>query len=313
MAGATVFDASFGAGPGAEVCGGSLIRPYIVLTARPLRLRHRTRLLRESPGTGPACPATRHPATAHLPGSQRHRPDRRPDHPHRLGRRRAGRLCRLRRRRLQPNTNAGDIASSRSIQTSPRDDDWLVGERGSGSATHPTGQRLGGLTSEGGMQSDTLREVGVPILSDRFLARSAGPRCILHALADGLRGSPGRQEPCPGDGGGPMRPAFGGVFRQSGVVSFGDGCAEPDEPGVLRAGTERRPVADRPRWGGKPSAHQPRPERDRLRRQAPPSARAGEGATIAGFGSRDVLTGTDGPEMTSASGAGDKIRKAARI
>jgi hypothetical protein len=171
-----------------------------------------------------------------------------------------------------------------------------------------------GDTSDGGVQSDTLLEVGVPILSDDFCDSLGGTyasftRSLM--VCAGLRA--GGKDSCQGDSGGPLHaPAFGGVFRQSGVISFGEGCAEPDKPGVyVRVGEGIMQSAVQSIIGqiedveGSPVDLNLNVIGSGARL---PFGCAGKGATIAGFGSRDALTGTNGPDVIVGLGAGDRIR-----
>jgi secreted trypsin-like serine protease len=100
-----------------------------------------------------------------------------------------------------------------------------------GAGAHVTGW---GLTAEGGQKSNDLRVAAVPITSDSFCA-SAYPGIDL--LLEVCAGFPqGGVDSCQGDSGGPLSvPAAGGeggLVRLVGVVSFGSGCAEPNAPGV---------------------------------------------------------------------------------
>ncbi|XP_034072473.1 venom protease-like, partial [Gymnodraco acuticeps] len=86
-----------------------------------------------------------------------------------------------------------------------------------------------GTTSRGGPYADTLQEVRVPIVGNNECT------CAYHDLTDnmicaGLRA--GGNDSCQGDSGGPMMIKKGSVWIQSGVVSFGKGCALPKFPGV---------------------------------------------------------------------------------
>ncbi|XP_034001445.1 transmembrane protease serine 9-like [Trematomus bernacchii] len=85
-----------------------------------------------------------------------------------------------------------------------------------------------GTTSNYGPLADTLQEVRVPIVGKNECT------CAYHDLTDnmicaGLRA--GGNDSCQGDSGGPMMIKKGSVWIQSGVVSFGEGCALPKFPG----------------------------------------------------------------------------------
>jgi trypsin len=92
-----------------------------------------------------------------------------------------------------------------------------------------------GFTSEAGPPSPDLRSATVPILKDDYC------RSVYFAIFDpssmlcaGYRN--GGIDGCFGDSGGPLkvpaRGGEGGLVRLAGVVSFGDGCARANEPGV---------------------------------------------------------------------------------
>jgi secreted trypsin-like serine protease len=91
-----------------------------------------------------------------------------------------------------------------------------------------------GATTQGGALSDQLQEALVPIVDD---ATCGG------ALSYGARFKPavmvcagfmqGGVDTCQGDSGGPMQaPLAAGGYRLVGITSWGDGCAQPNKPGV---------------------------------------------------------------------------------
>lgn len=85
-----------------------------------------------------------------------------------------------------------------------------------------------GTTSQGGNSTDRMREVSVPVVSDRR-ARQAYSSQYFPSLmvAAGVNG----KDSCQGDSGGPLFQP--GITRtQVGIVSFGRGCARPRYPGV---------------------------------------------------------------------------------
>jgi len=171
-----------------------------------------------------------------------------------------------------------------------------------------------GLTSESGVGSDTLKHASVPIVRDST--------CGSAGIYDGAFFSDvmvcagflaGGVDACQGDSGGPLQaPAFGGAFRQVGVTSFGDGCARPNRPGVYTR------VADQPLRGAVQSIVSQIEDLE----GAPvdldlnvvgsgarlPFPCAGVGATIAGFGRRDVLRGTNGANVIAGLAGRDVIR-----
>ncbi|KAK5617220.1 hypothetical protein CRENBAI_010493 [Crenichthys baileyi] len=77
----------------------------------------------------------------------------------------------------------------------------------------------------------TLQEVKVPVIGNRQC------NCLISAqsITDNMICAgvlPGGRDSCQGDSGGPMVSKQGSRWIQSGVVSFGNGCALPRLPGV---------------------------------------------------------------------------------
>ncbi len=91
-----------------------------------------------------------------------------------------------------------------------------------------------GAIAEDGEGSEILKEALVPIIDDGTCAGSGsyGARFAPSVmLCAGYMG--GGTDSCQGDSGGPLQsPIDGGGFRLVGVVSWGDGCAQPNKPGV---------------------------------------------------------------------------------
>jgi secreted trypsin-like serine protease len=163
-----------------------------------------------------------------------------------------------------------------------------------------------GQTSERGDFADVLREAFVRIIADSTCG-SPGiygdvflPSVMVCA---GFLG--GGVDSCIGDSGGPLSVAARfGQWRQAGVVSFGEGCARPNKPGVYsRVGAD--------------------PLRDVLQDAvnslnadvgAPPLSIIGSGGafpcnpTIFGTEGRDVLNGTRFADVIAGLGGADKIR-----
>ncbi|XP_056144800.1 serine protease 1-like [Lampris incognitus] len=75
-----------------------------------------------------------------------------------------------------------------------------------------------------------LQEVQVPIVSNSQCDSSYGGGITDNMICAGL--SEGGKDSCQGDSGGPMVSKQGNNWIQSGIVSFGKGCAEPNFPGV---------------------------------------------------------------------------------
>ncbi|KAK2832949.1 hypothetical protein Q5P01_016838 [Channa striata] len=77
----------------------------------------------------------------------------------------------------------------------------------------------------------TLMEVEVPVVGNRQCNCDYGVGSITdNMMCAGL--SAGGKDSCQGDSGGPMVSKQSGRWIQSGVVSFGNGCAKPNFPGV---------------------------------------------------------------------------------
>lgn len=91
-----------------------------------------------------------------------------------------------------------------------------------------------GRTSEGGSGSDNLLKVNVPFISDATCAAYGGDYADLNPATEMCAGyDAGGKDACQGDSGGPMvKKLANGTFVQVGVVSWGDGCARADAPGV---------------------------------------------------------------------------------
>ncbi|XP_032442394.1 trypsin I-P1-like [Xiphophorus hellerii] len=86
-----------------------------------------------------------------------------------------------------------------------------------------------GTLSYGGSVSQTLQEVDVPIVSNSQCSASYST-LTNNMLCAGLTN--GGKDSCQGDSGGPLVTKNGTVWVQAGVVSYGNGCAQPGYPGV---------------------------------------------------------------------------------
>uniref|UniRef100_A0A4W6G7H6 Peptidase S1 domain-containing protein n=1 Tax=Lates calcarifer TaxID=8187 RepID=A0A4W6G7H6_LATCA len=94
-----------------------------------------------------------------------------------------------------------------------------------------------GAVKEGGESAlslpfpETLQEVEVPVLGNRQCNCLNGVGTVTdNMICAGVLA--GGKDSCQGDSGGPMVSKQGSVWVQSGIVSFGFGCARPNLPGV---------------------------------------------------------------------------------
>ncbi|MFD3947896.1 S1 family peptidase [Streptomyces sp. NPDC058579] len=89
-----------------------------------------------------------------------------------------------------------------------------------------------GAAREGGGQQRYLLKATVPFVSDADCARSYGSDLIAgEEICAGF--TQGGVDTCQGDSGGPMfRRDNAGAWIQVGIVSWGQGCARPNYPGV---------------------------------------------------------------------------------
>ncbi|XP_072396147.1 trypsin-1-like [Diabrotica undecimpunctata] len=104
----------------------------------------------------------------------------------------------------------------------------------------PTGKSFTGLqgiatgwgaTKQNGQTSNKLREVKVPIMSNIDCRKTGyGNKITDNMLCAGYQG--GLKDSCQGDSGGPLHTKNGSFHQIVGVVSWGEGCAKPNYPGV---------------------------------------------------------------------------------
>jgi trypsin len=87
-----------------------------------------------------------------------------------------------------------------------------------------------GTTSEGGDLSDRLLKVQVPFVDAAACARAYPGQTSDSMICAGLK--EGGKDSCQGDSGGPLLIGTGAGRTLAGVVSWGEGCAEPDKFGV---------------------------------------------------------------------------------
>ncbi|KAK7175096.1 hypothetical protein R3I93_002101 [Phoxinus phoxinus] len=89
-----------------------------------------------------------------------------------------------------------------------------------------------GMLQAGGIQiPDLLQEVMIPIVSNSDCDNAYGGGITSNMMCAGLLNQGGKDS-CQGDSGGPMVSRNGSQWIQSGIVSFGQGCADPKYPGV---------------------------------------------------------------------------------
>uniref|UniRef100_A0A8C2AVJ3 Zgc:123295 n=1 Tax=Cyprinus carpio TaxID=7962 RepID=A0A8C2AVJ3_CYPCA len=88
-----------------------------------------------------------------------------------------------------------------------------------------------GALQSGGPFPDILQEVMIPVVSSRDCYNAYGGGITSNMICAGLLNEGGKDS-CQGDSGGPLVTRNGSLWIQSGVVSFGDGCADRRYPGV---------------------------------------------------------------------------------
>uniref|UniRef100_A0A665U9D6 Peptidase S1 domain-containing protein n=1 Tax=Echeneis naucrates TaxID=173247 RepID=A0A665U9D6_ECHNA len=88
----------------------------------------------------------------------------------------------------------------------------------------------GNLGSENFTTVENLREVNIPIVGNKKCQCYNGFAITENMICAGLK--EGGKDSCQGDSGGPLMTKDRFQWIQSGVVSFGLGCAEPELPGV---------------------------------------------------------------------------------
>ncbi|CAH0723565.1 unnamed protein product, partial [Brenthis ino] len=90
-----------------------------------------------------------------------------------------------------------------------------------------------GTTEEGGSVSNVLREVSVPIISNAECRETAYKQRITENMLCAGENE-GGHDACQGDSGGPLNVLNTKTekYQLVGIVSWGEGCARPDRPGV---------------------------------------------------------------------------------
>ena len=89
-----------------------------------------------------------------------------------------------------------------------------------------------GHTTQGGVASNDLRQVDLPIQSDATMSDPAQYGGSFHgAVMIGAGPLAGGMDTCQGDSGGPLF-IPGGQVRLVGDTSWGSGCAQPNKPGI---------------------------------------------------------------------------------
>lgn len=131
------------------------------------------------------------------------------------------------------STGVPDIALLKLSSNSTRTPVGLV-QPGSNAANAGTTARVigWGATSEDGPGTPRLQEVSIPIVSHSACQRTYGNIDESLEICAGL--SQGGRDSCQGDSGGPLfvSGSDGNRYLQAGVVSWGEGCAQPNFPGV---------------------------------------------------------------------------------
>ncbi|XP_051994792.1 trypsin isoform X6 [Xyrauchen texanus] len=100
---------------------------------------------------------------------------------------------------------------------------------GAGTASWVTG--WGTLNSGDTQLPNILQEVKIPIVSNSDCDNAYGGGITNNMICAGLLNQGGKDS-CQDDSGGPMVSKNGSLWIQSGIVSFGIGCADPSFPGV---------------------------------------------------------------------------------
>ncbi|XP_028670735.2 serine protease 27 [Erpetoichthys calabaricus] len=99
-----------------------------------------------------------------------------------------------------------------------------------------------GDTSENGALANTLQDLMVPLISTSTCSsmyQQAAPTITVPQDTFCAGYQEGQKDACQGDSGGPLVCKMtNGTWVQAGIVSFGEGCARPDLPGIYVQVTE---------------------------------------------------------------------------
>ena len=87
-----------------------------------------------------------------------------------------------------------------------------------------------GVTESGGDQPETLQKAQVPIVEDAVAAKAYDSFESQTQIGAGY--PEGGVDTCQGDSGGPLFVPAPDGLRLAGDTSYGDGCAEPNKPGI---------------------------------------------------------------------------------
>uniref|UniRef100_A0A1A9WKQ0 Peptidase S1 domain-containing protein n=1 Tax=Glossina brevipalpis TaxID=37001 RepID=A0A1A9WKQ0_9MUSC len=88
-----------------------------------------------------------------------------------------------------------------------------------------------GLIKQGGVTSNYLQEVSLPIITNQECRNTRYKNKIQDVMICAGNVKQGGKDACQGDSGGPLI-VNEGRYKLAGLVSFGFGCAQPNAPGV---------------------------------------------------------------------------------
>ena len=106
----------------------------------------------------------------------------------------------------------------------------------------------GNQTSVGEIFDSVLRQVDVPVISTQRCQQAYGPPMVGPGQICAGNVLMGGADSCQGDSGGPLVTFSSGAARLVGIVSWGNGCAQPNAPGVYtRVSTQAAWIAEQMR------------------------------------------------------------------